>query len=56
MVKKRVMNMATKFSKVFKEALEKITYRHWIMLAGAASIFGGIGVFLSERQGSCQGN
>ena len=36
MVKKGMMNMATKFSKVFKEALEKITYRHWIMLAGAA--------------------
>lgn len=47
MVKKRMMNMATKFSKVFKEALEKITYRHWIMLAGAASILLGVLVFFS---------
>ena len=39
--------MATKFSKVFKEALEKITYRHWIMLAGAASILLGVLVFFS---------
>ena len=47
MVKKGMMNMATKFSKVFKEALEKITYRHWIMLAGAASILLGVLVFFS---------
>lgn len=39
--------MATKFSKFFKEALEKITYRHWIMLAGAASILLGVLVFFS---------
>ncbi|MGM9581112.1 MAG: Flp pilus assembly protein CpaB [Anaerovibrio sp.] len=39
--------MATKFSKVFKEALEKITYRHWIMLAGAASVLLGVLVFFS---------
>ena len=47
MVKKGMMNMATKFSKVFKEALEKITYRHWIMLAGAAIILLGVLVFFS---------
>lgn len=39
--------MLPKVSKRLRELVEKITYRHWVMLAGAASILLGVLVFVS---------
>ncbi|MGM9539672.1 Flp pilus assembly protein CpaB [Anaerovibrio sp.] len=42
-----MMNMLPKLSKSLRELSEKITYRHWVMLAGAASLLLGLLVFVT---------